>query len=59
MDIEPVLNLMPKPRALLIEKYLTYRIHKYLGIIKYGENKPFANGVHVREAEQSMYKYQQ
>ena len=39
-EIEPVLALMPKMRADAIRKYLTYRLHKYLGIIK---NKTIPN----------------
>lgn len=33
-EIEPILELMPKARALAIKKYLVYRLHKYLGYMK-------------------------
>lgn len=36
-DIEPTLKLLPKQRALIVKNYITYRLHKYLGIIKNSE----------------------
>lgn len=36
-EIEPILELMPKQRAKVIKKYLVYRLHKYLGLIKYSD----------------------
>lgn len=33
--LQPVLDEMPKYRAKIVKKYITYRLHKYLGIIKY------------------------
>lgn len=36
-EIQPTLDLMPKYRANAIKKYLVYRLHKYLGMIKNNE----------------------
>lgn len=55
-EIEPILEIMPNYRAKLIEKYLVYRIRKYLGIIKYGVNKPIRKLNTMTEAEQSIYR---
>lgn len=33
-EIQPVLDLMPKYRAIAIKRYLVYRLHKYLGMLK-------------------------
>ena len=33
-EIQPVLDLMPKFRARAIKKYMVYRLHKYLGLMK-------------------------
>lgn len=35
-EIQPILDLMPKMRAEITKKYITYRLHKYLGILKHG-----------------------
>ena len=35
--IQSTLDLMPKQRANAVEKYLVYRLHKYLGLIKRSE----------------------
>lgn len=56
LEMKPILDLMPKYRANLIEKYLVYRIHKYLGIIKYGSNKPIEKIRAMTEAEESIYR---
>lgn len=34
LDIEPILKLMNPFRAQLIRKYISYRLHKYLGMLK-------------------------
>lgn len=34
-DIEPTLNLMSHVRADIIKKYIVYRLHKYLGMLKH------------------------
>ena len=34
-EIQPTLNLMSKVRAKALKKYITYRLHKYLGLIKH------------------------
>ena len=33
-EIQPVLDLMPAHRAKAVKKYISYRLHKYLGLIK-------------------------
>ena len=33
-EMEPVLQLLPKYRAKAIKRYIVYRIHKYLGMLK-------------------------
>lgn len=38
-EIEPVLELMPRLRAKCIRRYLIYRLHKFLGIIKKDNKK--------------------
>lgn len=39
--IQPILNQMPKFRARMIKKYITYRLHKYLGMLK--KNSKYEN----------------
>ena len=34
-DIEPTLRLMSPARADIIKKYIVYRLHKYLGMLKH------------------------
>lgn len=58
-EIEPVLELMPKLRAKAIKKYIMYRMHKYLGMIKYSDNDEYLK-LHrskkiMKEKEQSDY----
>jgi hypothetical protein len=36
-DIQPTLDKMPKIRANMIKKYLVYRLHRYLTIVKQGK----------------------
>jgi len=36
-ELEPTLNMMPKYRAELTKKYIVYRLHKYLSLIKNNE----------------------
>lgn len=38
-EIEPVFDMMPKLRALCVKKYLIYRLHKYLGLIRKDNKK--------------------
>lgn len=35
-DIQPVLNEMPRFKGRIIKKYIVYRLHKYLGMLKRG-----------------------
>jgi hypothetical protein len=42
-EIQPTLDLMPKLRAKVIKQYLVYRLHKYLGMIKYSDNIKYLN----------------
>lgn len=58
-EMQPVLDLMPKIRAQAIKKYVVYRIHKYLGMIKYSNNEEYLK-LHktkwtARENEESSY----
>lgn len=56
IEMEPVFSLMPKLRAKVVERYLIYRMRKYLGVIKYGKYKPIGAQAGIREAEQSVYR---
>lgn len=42
-EIQPTLDLMPKLRARVIKKFIICRLHKYLGMIKYEDNKEYFN----------------
>lgn len=58
-EIQPVLDLMPKLRAKAVKKYIIYRMHKYLGMIKYSDNDEYLK-LHrskkiMKEREQSDY----
>lgn len=35
-EIQPVLDMMPKLRAKVVKRYIVYRLHKYLGMLKEG-----------------------
>ena len=61
-DLEPTLNLMPKTRATLIKKFIVYRLHKYLGMMKYSDNieyfksKQSRSNRQLKEQEESCKK---
>ena len=40
-ELQPTLELMKPIRAKAIERYIIYRLHKYLGMIKYSDNKKY------------------
>lgn len=42
-DIQPTLDLMPKFRAKCIKRFIVYRLHKYLGMMKYGNSEEYIN----------------
>lgn len=35
-EIQPTLDLMPRLRAIVVKRYLVYRLYKYLGLLKKG-----------------------
>ena len=40
-EIQPTLDLMPKLRARIVKSYIVFRLHKYLGMIKYPDIKEY------------------
>lgn len=54
-EIQPTLDLMDKVRADAIKRYIVYRLHKYLGMIKYSDSKKYLIGTKrkrtIRERE--------
>lgn len=61
-DIQPTLDLMPKLRAIVVKRFIVYRLHKYLGMIKYEDNKKYFRvrsrfKITFKEREQSGEKY--
>ena len=52
---------MPKARAQLIKKFIVYRLHKYLGMMKYDDNveyfkKKRSSSKELKEQEESCKK---
>lgn len=40
-EIQPTLDLMPKLRAKVVKKFIVYRLHKYLGMMKYEDTAEY------------------
>ena len=49
-DIQPVLNEMPRFKGRVIKKYIIYRLHKYLGMLKRDSQYSFVQLKPVRES---------